>query len=49
MFGLVGDKNFTKMRDITSSGAISKAVNGVTVGKEDPEKALKTAQESIEE
>lgn len=49
VFGLVGDKNFTKMRDITSSGAISKAVNGVTVGKEDPEKALKTAQESIEE
>lgn len=49
VFGLVGDKNFTKMGDITSSGAISKAVNGVTVGKEDPEKALKTAQESIEE
>ena len=49
VFGLVGDKNFTKMRDITSSGAISKAVNGVTVCKEDPEKALKTAQESIEE
>lgn len=49
VFGLVGDKNFTKMGDITSSGAISKAVNGVTVGKEDTEKALKTAQESIEE
>ena len=49
VFGLVGDKNFTKMGGITSSGAISKAVNGVTVGKEDPEKALKTAQESIEE
>lgn len=49
VFGLVGDKNFTKMGDITSSGAISKAVNSVTVGKEDPEKALKTAQESIEE
>lgn len=49
VFGLVVDKNFTKMGDITSSGAISKAVNGVTVGKEDPEKALKTAQESIEE
>lgn len=49
VFGLVGDKNFTKMGDITSSGAISKAVNGVTVGKEDPDKALKTAQESIEE
>lgn len=49
VFGLVGDKNFIKMGDITSSGAISKAVNGVTVGKEDPEKALKTAQESIEE
>lgn len=48
VFGLVGDKNFTKMGDITSSGAISKAVNGVTVGKEDSEKALKTAQESIE-
>ncbi|MGG5370962.1 ABC transporter substrate-binding protein [Enterococcus sp. AZ196] len=49
VFGLVGDKNFTKMGDITSSGAISKAVNGATVGKEDPGKALKTAQESIEE
>ncbi|MGG5372441.1 ABC transporter substrate-binding protein [Enterococcus sp. AZ196] len=48
VFGLVGDKNFTKMGDITSSGAISKAVNSATVGKEDPEKALKTAQESIE-
>lgn len=49
VFGLVGDKNFTKMGDITSSGAISKAVNSATVGKEDPEKALKTAQKSIEE
>ncbi|MDT2598639.1 sugar ABC transporter substrate-binding protein [Enterococcus hulanensis] len=48
VFGLVGDKNFTKMGDITSSGAISKAVNSATVGKEAPEKALKTAQDSIE-
>lgn len=49
VFGLVGNKNFTKMGDITSSGTISKTVNDVTVGNEDPKKALKTAQESLEE
>lgn len=49
VFGLVGDKNFTKMGDITSSGAISKAVNDVTVGDGTPAKALETAQKSVEE
>lgn len=46
VFGLVGDKNFTKMGNITSSGAISKAVNGVTVGNENVSDALKQAQEN---
>ncbi|GAA2914085.1 extracellular solute-binding protein [Enterococcus pseudoavium] len=49
VFGLVGNKNFTKMGDITSSGAIPKAVNDVTVGNETPKKALKAAQKSLEE
>lgn len=48
VFGLVGDKNFTKMGDITSSAAIPKAVNSVTVDGEATDKALKTAQETVE-
>ncbi|TDM07945.1 ABC transporter substrate-binding protein [Macrococcus lamae] len=48
VFGLVGNKNYTKMGDITSSGAISKAVNDVTVGDQSPETALKKAQQSLE-
>ncbi len=48
VFGLVDDKNFTKMGDITSSGVIGKAVNEVTVGQGDVEKALDAAQKSAE-
>ncbi len=44
VFGLVGEKNFTKMGDITSSGVIGKAVNQVTVGNEDVDQALADAQ-----
>lgn len=46
VFGLVGEKNFTKMGDITSSGVIGKAVNQVTVGNEDVDQALADAQKN---
>lgn len=46
VFGLVGEKNLTKMGDITSSGVIGKAVNQVTVGNVDVEKALADAQKN---
>ncbi|WP_099221681.1 ABC transporter substrate-binding protein [Listeria costaricensis] len=49
VFGLVDGKNFTKMGDITSSGVLGTMVNGVTVGKEDVDKALKEAQEKAEQ
>ncbi|EPH98386.1 ABC transporter, solute-binding protein [Enterococcus faecalis 13-SD-W-01] len=48
VFGLVGEKNFTKMGDITSAGVIGKAVNSVTVGNETVEKVLENAQKNTE-
>ncbi|MGQ2375416.1 ABC transporter substrate-binding protein [Companilactobacillus zhachilii] len=44
VFGMVGDKNFVKSGDLTSSGTIGEAVNSVTVGKKNVNTALKTAQ-----
>lgn len=32
VFGSVGDKNFTRMGDVTATGVLSSMVNGVTVG-----------------
>lgn len=44
VFGLVGDKNYQKMGDITSSGALGKAVYDVTVKEGNVSDALKNAQ-----
>ncbi|PFN98759.1 sugar ABC transporter substrate-binding protein [Bacillus sp. AFS076308] len=49
VFGLVDGKNFLKMGDITSSGAIPKMVNGITVGGKSIDSELKTAGKSIQE
>lgn len=49
VFGLVDDKNFTKMGDITSSGIIAQMVNNVTVGGGDVSADLKAAQKKAEE
>lgn len=49
VFGLVDGKNFLKMGDITSSGAIPKMVNGITVGGKSINSELKTASKSIQE
>lgn len=47
VFGLVNGKNFSKMGDITSSGAISKLVNGVTVGNDNINSAVNDANRLI--
>ncbi|NHM32417.1 ABC transporter substrate-binding protein [Neobacillus terrae] len=49
VFGLVDGKNFLKMGDVTSSGAIPKLVNGITVGGKDVKSELKTAEKSLED
>lgn len=49
VFGLVDGKNFTKMGNITSSGAIPKMINGVTVGGENVNSAIQTAKSAIEQ
>ncbi|TWT27269.1 ABC transporter substrate-binding protein [Planomicrobium sp. CPCC 101110] len=48
VFGLVDGKNFLKMGDISSSGEIPKMINGVTVGEQDVEEALTTAESNIQ-
>ncbi|WP_223594380.1 ABC transporter substrate-binding protein [Neobacillus bataviensis] len=49
VFGLVDSKNFLKMGDVTSSGAIPKMVNSVTVGKKDVNREIKNAEKTLEE
>ncbi|MGX6443883.1 ABC transporter substrate-binding protein [Neobacillus sp. K501] len=49
VFGLVDGKNFLKMGDITSSGAIPQLVNAITVGGKSIDKELKTAEDSIQD
>lgn len=49
VFGSVGDKNFTRMGDVTGSGVIYALVNGVTVGKQDPQAALAKGQKHLVE
>lgn len=48
VFGLVDDKNFVKMGDITSSGAIPTMINRITVGQMDIKDELEAAEESIQ-
>jgi multiple sugar transport system substrate-binding protein len=49
VFGLVDGKNFLKMGDISSSQAIPKMVNGVTVGHKNVDDALKDAEAAMKE
>lgn len=49
VFGSVGNKNFTRMGDVTGSGVIYALVNGVTVGKQDPQAALAKGQKHLVE
>lgn len=44
VFGAVGDKNFTRMGDVTGSGIISSMVHNVTVGKKISATRLVTAR-----
>lgn len=48
VFGLVDGKNFLKMGDISSSGELPKMVNGVTVGEQNAEDAIKAAETNIQ-
>nr|WP_318381578.1 extracellular solute-binding protein [uncultured Enterobacter sp.] len=49
VFGSVGDKNFTRMGDITGSAVLSEMVNQVTVGKQETAPALERSQQRIVE
>lgn len=49
VFGSVGDKNFTRMGDVTGSGVINSAVHNVTVGKKDLKQTLVEGQAKLEE
>lgn len=49
VFGSVGDKNFTRMGDITGSGALNAMVNNVTVGNKDVNATLAQSQTRIAE
>ncbi len=49
VFGLVDGKNYLKMGDITSSGAIPQLINGITVGDKGIDSELKKAEKSIQE
>ncbi|MDN7242187.1 sugar ABC transporter substrate-binding protein [Planococcus sp. N028] len=48
VFGLVDGKNFLKMGDISSSGEIPKMINGVTVGEQSVDDAIKTAESNLQ-
>ncbi|PGL67454.1 sugar ABC transporter substrate-binding protein [Bacillus sp. AFS055030] len=47
VFGLVDNKNFLKMGDVTSSGAVAKLINEVTVGGKSVNSAIKEAGEKL--
>ncbi|UPM53807.1 ABC transporter substrate-binding protein [Gottfriedia acidiceleris] len=47
VFGLVNNKNFLKMGDVTSSGAVAKLINEVTVGGKSVDSAIKDAEEKL--
>ncbi len=48
VFGAVGDKNFTRMGDVTGSGVISTTVHNVTVGKADLSTTLQESQKKLD-
>ncbi len=47
VFGAVGDKNFTRMGDVTGSGIISSMVHNVTVGQKDLSATLSNSQKKL--
>ncbi|MBT0598941.1 sugar ABC transporter substrate-binding protein, partial [Klebsiella quasipneumoniae] len=47
VFGAVGDKNFTRMGDVTGSGIISSMVHNVTVGQKDLNATLSNSQKKL--
>ncbi len=47
VFGAVGDKNFTRMGDVTGSGIISSMVHNVTVGKQEMATTLTDSQKRL--
>lgn len=49
VFGAVGDKNFTRMGDVTGSGVVSLMVHNVTVGKADLPGTLQASQKKLDE
>lgn len=49
VFGLVDDKNFLKMGDVTSSGAVAKLINAITVGGQSVDAAVKEAESKLKE
>ncbi|MGK9173416.1 ABC transporter substrate-binding protein [Yokenella regensburgei] len=49
VFGAVGDKNFTRMGDVTGSGVVSTLVHNVTVGKADLSTTLKASQKKLDD
>ncbi|EOM3718165.1 ABC transporter substrate-binding protein [Escherichia coli H20] len=49
VFGAVGDKNFTRMGDVTGSGVLSSMVHNVTVGKADLSTTLQASQKKLDE
>lgn len=48
VFGAVGDKNFTRMGDVTGSGVVSAMVHNVTVGKADLPSTLQESQKALD-
>ena len=49
VFGAVGDKNFTRMGDVTGAGVVSSMVHNVTVGKADLPGTLQASQKKLDE
>lgn len=49
VFGAVGDKNFTRMGDVTGSGVVSTMVHNVTVGKADLPATLMASQKKLDD
>lgn len=49
VFGLVENKNFVKMGDVTSSGAVAKLMNAITVGGQNVDAAIKEAEAKLRE
>ncbi|MGY9338105.1 ABC transporter substrate-binding protein [Citrobacter braakii] len=48
VFGSVGEKNFTRMGDITGSMILSEMVNQVTVGKQETSVVLERSQQRVQ-